>query len=163
MTHRTTESGGNAPRRDKPAAPHPAGHVLVPAVAIGCLSVGLAAGLELLDVLAKLNEGIARMVSRGGAEKFPKQLPDAGIWLAAALFAIGLAAAMLATHGLLRRVILWLSTSILVAAWAPVLSLAAHAPEIAAPWIATFWSGICALVYSSRHRMSEDGSFPASP
>jgi hypothetical protein len=52
--------------------------------------------------------------------------------------------------------LLWLSAVILVAAWAPVLSLAARAPDIAAPLVATIWSGICALVYVSRHRMPVD-------
>jgi hypothetical protein len=110
-----------------------------------------------------VNAGIARIVSRGGAEKFPNQLPDGGVWLAAALLSFGLAAAILGTPGAFRRVILWLSTVVLVAAWAPVLSLAAHAPEIAAPWIATLWSGVCAIVYTARHRMPCDGPFPASP
>jgi hypothetical protein len=142
--------------RPKNSHPHPAGHVLLPAAAIGGLSIVLAAGLELLGVLAQVNTGIARIVSRGGAETFPKQLPDWCLWLAAAGFAFGLAAAILGTSGHGRRVILWLSAVMLVAAWAPVLSLAAHAPDIAAPWIATVWSGVCALVYAARHRMPSD-------
>jgi hypothetical protein len=73
-------------------------------------------------VLARVNAGIARIVSRGGAEKFPRQLPDGGVWLAAVLLAFGLAATILGTAGTFRRVILWLSAVILVAAWAPVLS-----------------------------------------
>lgn len=149
------------PENEKPssevARPKPAGSVLLPAAAIGALSLGLAAGLELLHVLARMNQGIARIVSRGGAEKFPKQLPDWSVWLAAVLLSLGLAAAILGTPGTVRRVILWFSSVVLVAAWAPVLSLAAHAPEIAAPWIATLWSGVCALVYTSRHRMPSDG------
>jgi len=162
MTHRPTEPTANVKRRNKAAAPHPAGHVLRPAAAIGVLSLGLASGLELLGVLARVNDGIARIVSRGGAEKFPRHLPDGSVWLAAALFSFGLAAAMLGTPGPLRRVALWLSAVVLAAAWAPVLSLAAHAPEIAAPWIATFWSGVCAMVYTSRHRMPVDGISDAS-
>jgi hypothetical protein len=163
MTRRQPETSENVKRRNKPAQTHPAGSVLLPAAAIGILSLGLAAGLELLGVLARVNAGIARIVSRGGAEKFPQQLPDWGVWLTAALLAFGLAAAILGTPGAFRRVILWLSAVVLVAAWAPVLSLAAHAPEIAAPWIATLWSGVCAIVYTARHRMPCDGPFPASP
>ncbi len=136
--------------------PQPAGHVLLPAAAISGLSLALAAGLELTGVLANLNAGITRIVSRGGVENFPKQLPGWCPWLAAALFSFALAAGILGSPGPLRRVILWLSAVTLMAAWAPVLSLAAHAPEIAGPWIATVWSGVCALVYSSRHRMPVD-------
>jgi hypothetical protein len=163
MTHRQREPSENAKRRNKGVHTHPAGHVLLPVAAIGILSLGLAAGLELLGVLARVNAGIARIVSRGGAEKFPKQLPDWCVWFSAALLAFGLAAAILGTPGPVRRVILWLSTVMLLAAWAPVLSLAAHAPEIGAPWIATLWSGVCAIVYTARHRMPCDGPLPASP
>jgi hypothetical protein len=135
---------------------HPAGHVILPAAAFGGLSMVLAVGLELLGVLMRMNVLIARLVSRDGAETFPKTLPDWWIWLAATIFAFGIAAAILGTPGQLRRGLLWLSAIILVAAWAPVLSLAARSPEIAAPLVATVWSGICALVYASRHDMSAD-------
>jgi len=148
--------------RLKTPHPHPVGHVPLPTAAICGMSLALAAGLELSGVLAHVNAGIARIVSRGGAENFPKQVPGWCIWLAAALFSLALAAAILGTPGPVRRLMLWLSAVILVAAWAPVLSLAAHAPEIAGPWIATFWSGVCALVYTSRHRMPID-EIPASP
>jgi hypothetical protein len=127
------------------------------------LSLGLAAGLELLHMLERANEGIARIVAHGSADNFPKQLPTWSVWLAAALLAFGLAAAMLGTAGVVRRFILWLGAVVLVAAWAPVLSLAAHAPEIAAPWIATLWAGVCTLVYTSHHRMPADGINESSP
>lgn len=145
----------------KTAHNYPVGHVLLPVAAIGGLSLSLAVGLELLGLLARVNASIAGIVSRGGAEKFPNQLPDWVIWLAAALFSFGLAAAILGTPGACRRMILWLSTVILLAAWAPVLSLASHAPEIGGPWIATLWSGVCAIIYSSRHRMPVDEIFTA--
>jgi hypothetical protein len=136
--------------------PRPDGHVLVPAAAIGGLSVVLAAGLELLGILDRVDSSIARLVSREGMEKFSKQLPDWSIWLATAILAFGLTAAILATPGTWRRLILWLTTIVLVAAWAPVLSLASHAPDVAAPWIATLWSGVCAMVYTANHRMHAD-------
>lgn len=132
------------------------GHVLVPVAAIGGLSMVLAAGLGLLGILDRSNTQIARLVSRDGVEKFPKHLPEWSLWLAAGLLAFGLAAAILATSGTWRRVILWVTATVLVAAWAPVLSLASHAPDIAAPWIATLWAGVCAIVYSSNHRMPAD-------
>ena len=91
-------------------------------------------------------------------EKFPKHLPGWSIWLMTAVFAFGLAYAMLNTPGTWRRVMLWITALTLVAAWAPVLSLAAHAPEITAAWVATLWSGVCALVYTTHHRMPCDPS-----
>jgi hypothetical protein len=68
---------------------------------------------------------------------------------------------MLATPGGWRRFVLWITSVVLVSAWAPVLSLAAHAPEISAPWIAAVWSGVCALVYTANHRMPCEESLQA--
>ena len=137
------------------------GHVLGPAVAIGGLSLVLAAGLAGLGFLDRMNAGITRLVSRNGAEKFPKHLPDWSVWLAAVAFSCGLAIAILSTPGQGRRGILWVTSVLLIAAWAPVLSLAAHAPDIAAPWIATVWSGACAMVYAANHRMAGDETPPS--
>lgn len=132
------------------------GHVLVPAAAIGGLSVLLAAGLSVLGLLDRIDGVIATTVSRGGRESFPKHLPDPLIWLSTAILAFGLAFAMLSTDGILRRLSLWITSAVLVATWAPVLSLAAHSPAIAAPWIATVWSGVCTLVYTAKHRSGPD-------
>lgn len=135
--------------------------MLVPAAAIGSLSLILAAGLGLLGVLDRLGPAIAEVVSRHGRESFPKRLPDWSVWLAAVLFAFGLALAILSTPGTWRRLVLWLSALVLIAAWAPVLSLASHAPDVAAPWIATAWSGVCAMFYASNHHMACDPDGPA--
>jgi hypothetical protein len=139
------------------------GHVLVPGAAIGSMSLILAAGLELLGFLKHANRMIAGLVSRGGAEKFPKQLPEAVIWFAAWVFAFGLAWAVLAVPGHARRWFLWFATLFIVVAWAPVLSLAAHRPDIAAPFIATLWSGLCAIFYTINHRMPGDASAEKIP
>jgi hypothetical protein len=116
----------------------------------------LAAGLQMLGWLQRLNAEIARLVASTDNDSFQKTLPDRGVWLAAAVFALGLALAILGTPGHARRAILWISTLVVVTAWAPVLGLAAHAPNIAAPWIATLWSGACAMVYASQHHMACD-------
>ena len=130
--------------------------MLVPATAIGGLSVLLAAGLAATGILGRLDAMIATAVSRGGRETFPKHLPEPAIWVATAAFGFGLAFAILATAGTARRISLWITTMVLVGTWAPVLSLAAHAPSVAAPWIATVWSGVCALFYASNHHMACD-------
>lgn len=138
------------------------GHILIPGLTIGGLSITLAVGLAAFKAIDRANLWIATLVSRGGRETFPKHLSDAVIWTAAILLGIGIAIAILATPGTWRRLVLWISAVILTAAWAPVLSLAAHAPDIAVPWIATVWSGVCALVYTSNHRMDPDEN-PAPP
>jgi hypothetical protein len=142
--------------RDTSHHPRPPGHVLLPAAAIGGLAIVLSTGLALIGVLDRANRQIAALVSRDGAERFPKHLPEWAVWLATVTLAFGLTFAILETPGWWRRAILWLTTVILIAAWAPVLSLAAHAPDIAAPWIATVWSGACAIVYATNHRMACD-------
>ena len=142
--------------------PRPTGHLLVAAATIGGLSLILAAGLELLGFPDRLNAGIARLVARHGVATFPQHLPEWCIWLASAVFAFGLASAILGSPGSGRRAILWLTAMVLVTAWAPVLSLAAHAPDIAAPWIATLWAGVCAMVYATNHRMACDEPPPPS-
>ena len=152
----------SAVTREKNIPAQPVGFVWVPAATIAGLSMILAGGLELLGFLARLNAGIARFVSRNQAEIFPRRLPEWWVWLAAGVFALGLAAAILGTPGHGRRVVLWLTAVFLVGAWAPVLSLAAHVPAIAVPWVATLWSGACALVYAANHRMACD-TLPARP
>lgn len=132
------------------------GHIVVPALTIGGLSITLAVGLAALKAIDRANFWIAALVSRGGREPFPKHLSQAVIWLAAIVLAIGIATAILSTPGTWRRLVIWISAVVLTGAWAPVLSLAAHSPDIAAPWIATVWSGVCALVYASNHRMAAD-------
>lgn len=134
--------------------------MLVPAAAIGGLSIILAVGLGALGVLDRVGPAIAELVSRHGRESFPKRLPDWSVWLAAVLFAFGLALAVLSTPGVWRRFVLWLSSLVVIAAWAPVLSLASHAPDVAAPLVATLWSGVCALVYASKHHMACDEEGP---
>jgi len=139
--------------------PH-AGHVALPALAISGLSVVLVVGLELLGVLQRLNSLIAQAVSRDGAETFSKALPSSWIWISVVILSFGMAYAILGTPGQLGRWLLWLSAALLVAGWAPVLSLAAHRPDVAAPWIATVWSGICSLVYASRYATDDSNTPP---
>ncbi|MEO5916879.1 MAG: hypothetical protein ABIS50_21805 [Luteolibacter sp.] len=139
--------------------PRPAGHVLVPATIMGSLSLLLVAGLSVLGIMNRLDLLISKMVSHGKLETFPKSLPEWSLWLAAFVFAFGLSFSILSVPGGWRRVMLWLTALVVVAGWAPVLSLAAHAPEIAMPWIATLWSGVCALVYAGNHRMDCDENF----
>lgn len=128
----------------------------MPAAAIGSLSILLTAGLSVLGILGRVNGFIANGLLTGEAAGFSKALPEWSVWLAAVLFAFSLSFAILSVPGTWRRCVLWITAVVLVAAWAPVLSLAARAPDIAAPFIATVWSGVCALVYAGNHRMACD-------
>lgn len=140
----------------KSAHPPSAGHVLVPAAAIGSLSIVLVVGLSLLGILGRVNLLIANSISQGKAAAFPKSLPEWSPWLAAVLLAFALAFAILSVPGTWRRFVLWITTMVLIAGWAPVLGLAAHYPAIGAPLVAVLWSGVCAVVYAGNHRMPAD-------
>ena len=144
--------------RTEPKEPlnRPATHGLLPALAIGALSVVLAAGLAGFGILGRINTALGNALTHGQTDGFPKSLAGWQIWLATAAFAFGLAFAILHVPGTWRRVMLWLTAVVVTSAWAPVLVLAARAPEIGAPWIATVWSGVCALVYAANHRMACD-------
>lgn len=138
----------------EPATSRPPGHVLVPAAAIGSLSIVLAAGLHALGTLNVINAMIGRSLSNG--KELPKSLPMPVIWLVAILFAYGISFAILSVPGTWRRVVLWITAVVLIGTWAPVLALSAREPEISAVMIAVVWSGVCALVYAGSHRMPCD-------
>lgn len=137
--------------------PPPTGYVRIPAAAISSLSILLTAGLGILGILDRVNVMVAQLVvQEKAAAPFPKTVPDWAIGAATVAFAFGISWAILGVQSGWRQVLLWISALVLIAGWAPVLGLAAHAPDIAAPFIAVLWSGVCALVYSKNHRMAAD-------
>lgn len=135
------------PRLTNPAIP-----AAVTAITIGTLAVILAAGLNLLGLLTQANSLLVDTLSRIIGSGFPKALPPIGIWLATFILAIGLAFSLLCVQRPWQRAILWITTLAITAGWAPVLGLASFRPDIAAPWIATLWSGICSIIYARDHR-----------
>lgn len=134
----------------------PAGHVAVPAATISALSMLLVVGLHGLGLLARINEGVVRLMEQSIRGGFPHVLPLWAVWTGTAILALGLSFAILTVPATWRRLVLWISTLVILGAWGPVLAVAAHAPEIAAPWIACFWSGFCAIIYASNHGMACD-------
>jgi hypothetical protein len=145
----------------------PQGNVLVTAALIGSLAMLLAAGLNLLGLIARLDGLLAAGLRQGmlaaDATGFPKVLPAWGLWIGTAVVAYGLSVAMLAVPGTWRRLVLWVSLLLLVAGWAPVLALASHAPTVAAPLIACLWSGGCALVFAGSRQLPCERMPTASP
>jgi hypothetical protein len=70
---------------------------------------------------------------------------------------------MLATPHWWRRLILWVSLTLLTAGWLPVLALASWKLPPSLPMIALLWSGLCAFIYAQRHRLPcEAESIPAT-
>jgi hypothetical protein len=99
---------------------------------------------------------IEAFLKSGGLGGATKVLPLWAVWLAAGAGAFGLSAAILWVPANWRRGILLISALVVVAGWAPVLALASYRPDVAVPLLATFWAGLCALVYASRHHMPVD-------
>ncbi len=141
----------NVPRNSPPP-----GYVLAPATAIGSLAVVLAIGLGMLEFSERADAVIASWLDERGAAAFPHRLPEWMIWLAGALIAYALSLAMLAVPGIWRRLVLWITALILVIAWAPVLALSARQPTVSTGIVTVLWSGVCSLMYASRHRMECD-------
>lgn len=143
---------------------HSPGQILVTAAFIGSLALVLAAGLGVLGLTDRADAIftclLRQSLPQDGASGFPIVLPQSVLWLASALIAYGLALAMLGVPGTWRRLVLWLTTLVQVAAWAPVLALAARAPDVATPLIAALWSGGCSLAYARSHRMPYDAPPP---
>ncbi|MGL4399119.1 MAG: hypothetical protein ACRCXD_04575 [Luteolibacter sp.] len=132
--------------------------MLVPAAAIGALSLLLVVGLEVLNLMGAVDGMISKLVSQGAVRSFPKALPEWLVWLVTLVPAFGLPLAILSVAGVWRRCVLWITALVLMAGWAPVLALAAHFPDVGAPVIATLWSGVCAMVYAGSHRMAGEGT-----
>ena len=130
------------------------GHVLGPALAIGAMALVLAAGFGVLGLMDRADDLIRGMLALNRGAMLA--VPEWAVWLAAAVGAFGLAVAILLVPGHWRRVVLWVSALAVVAGWAPVLVLAAREPVVAVPLLATFWSGLCAFVYASKHHMAVD-------
>ncbi len=136
----------------------PNGQVRVPTAAIGLLSMLLVFGLSALGILARFDHLISGLVLRGRVDESSKTLATWAVYLATVIFGFGLSFAILGVPGTWRRVVLWITTVVLVAGWAPVLSLAGYFPAISAPLLAAFWTGICALIYAGNHQMACDES-----
>ena len=130
------------------------GSALLPAAVIASLSILLTAGLGVLGILSRVNMVVGKMVAQGkAAASVPQVLPDWVVGSATVIFAFGISWVLLSVRGGWRGLLLWMTSMVLLAGWAPVLELAAYSPDIGAPWIAVLWSGICALVYAKNHQM----------
>ncbi len=138
----------NVPRNTPPP-----GHVLAPAAAIGSLAAILALGLALLGLADRMDAVIAGWLGGG---VFPERVPPWVVWLGGGVVSYGLSLAILSVPGVWRRVVLWITALVVMAAWAPVLVLSARDPAISTGIIPVLWSGICSLVYAQRHRMEAD-------
>jgi hypothetical protein len=132
--------------------PKPPAHPGAAVLAIGGMSLVLAAALELLGFSKKLDALVSHWISGSGLEGEFRVLPDFSIWLWTAPLAFGLAAGMLGSRMNWRRTVLWVTTLFLTLAWIPVLALAGYKADVTTPLLALVWCGLWSMIYATRHQ-----------
>ncbi len=140
---------------DQTAHKHPA-HVAFATIAITLMAVGLAAGLEFLRIIDRLDAWITALVVKPGFSAPVNSLDSYLRWTVTTLLALSLTAVMLNISGSWRRIFVWVLAVIITSFWIPVLLLASHKPEIGVVMVGLLWAGCCAMVYTMNHEMPAD-------
>jgi hypothetical protein len=138
------------------SAPKPPAHPLAALLAIGGMSLALAAALELLGFSHRLDVLVAGWVKSTGLGGGFRALPAHAPWLWAVPLVFGLAGAMLGSRRSWRRLVLWATTLLLTLAWIPVLALAGYQAQVTMPLLALIWCGLWAMIYATRHQEPGD-------
>ena len=142
------------------AGEHP--HIGLAVLAAGAMALALAGGLLFLGLTARLDAALGHFFSPKGIGKPSLEADPVLLWLATAALAFALPAVILNIPGLWRRIVVWAGTFFLTLAWAPVMILAAHKPQIGVALVAVLWSGFCAMFYTMNHVLpvDRDGATP---
>jgi hypothetical protein len=130
---------------------HAHGSLSVTKILIGTMSLGLAVGMSLLGFLDAPNAMMTEWISLLGGEA--REIPASLMLLFAGFTAFFPVSVMLSCPGAWRRLIVWLSSLLLMLAWMPVLALAAWKFFPMIPLIAGVWSGMCAMIFAHRHSL----------
>jgi hypothetical protein len=136
----------------------PRGTVALPALAIGGMSLALAAGFNALGLLGRIERSLIAIPGQQGLSGEPQILPAWIAWSVAAGLAFVLPWLLLQSPASWRRAVLWLTVLALVLCWIPVMGLAAKWCPLAPSLVTVGWSGLCALIYGARHRMPCEGA-----
>jgi hypothetical protein len=136
----------------------PRGTVALPALAIGGMSLALAAGFHFLGLLGRIERSLIAIPGQQGLSGEPQILPAWIAWSVAAGLAFVLPWLLLQSPASWRRAVLWLTVLTLLLGWIPVMGLAAKWCPLAPSLVTVGWSGLCALIYGARHRMPCEGA-----
>jgi hypothetical protein len=140
------------------AAPKPPAHPGAAVLAIGGMSVVLAAVLEVLGFSRRFDGVVAGWMAGSGLGGDFRVLPVVVPWLWTVPMGFGLAAAMLGSRLAWRRAVLWGSTLFLTLSWIPVLALAGFRAPVTMPLLALVWCGLWSMIYAARHQEPGEGS-----
>jgi hypothetical protein len=132
--------------------PKPPAHPGAAVLAIGGMSLVLAAALELLGFSRKLDAAVAVWISGSGLGGGFRALPGYVPWLWTVPLVFGLAAGMLGSRLNWRRSVLWVTTLFLTLGWIPVLALAGCKAAVTTPLLALVWCGLWSMIYATRHQ-----------
>lgn len=135
----------------------PPGHVRLPVVLTGSMGMALAAGLQFFGFMDMLNRLLAGLFVDHPESLLPA-VPPTILWASTTVTAYGLAFVILEIPRNWRRIVIWISTMVVIAAWVPVASIANTQAPVASPLIAAAWAGLCTIIYAARHRMEADDS-----
>lgn len=135
----------------------PRGTVALPALAIGGMSLALAAGFHFLGLLGRIERSLLAIPGQLGLSGEPQVFPASIAWSVAAVLAFVLPWLVLQSPASWRRAVLWLTVLALIFGWIPVMGLAAKWCPLAPVLVTVAWSGLCSLIYGARHRMPCEG------
>lgn len=135
----------------------PRGTVALPASAIGGMSLAVALGFQSVGLNARIDASLLGWLNAMGLGTTPVVLPAAIGWGLSLLFGFGLSFAILESPGHARRAMLWLSTLVIVMGLLPVLGLSAKWWSQAPLLVSVVWSGLCSIIYATRHWMPCEG------
>lgn len=138
-------------------APKPPAHPGAAVLAIGGMSLALAAALEVLGFSRRLDGALAGWIDGSGLGGEFRELPGAVAWCWTVPLAFGLAAGMLGSRLHWRRAVLWVTTLFLTLAWIPVLALAGYRAACGMPLLALAWCGLWSMIYAARHQEPGEG------
>jgi hypothetical protein len=131
-------------------------HVVSATFAIALMAIALAAGLDFLKIIDRLDRWIVAVFLKPGLSAPVHALEPVVLWGGTVLLALGLSAVMLNVSGAWRRLLVWAFALVITFFWVPVLLLASHQPEIGVAVVAILWSGCCSMVYTMNHAMPAD-------
>lgn len=140
--------------------PLPPGHPTAACALTGGMGLALAAGLHVSGWLEVIDRNLNGAFANGEALAPLPSLSPAAIWLATSAFAFGIAWVLLQMPGNWRRITIWISAQVIMLGWIPVAAIAKSSIPAGGPWIACTWSGLCAIIYATRHRMPADAPPP---
>lgn len=120
--------------------------VVGPALLCSGLTLALLFVLRLVGVVEAMDRKLAGVFAGRLGETPVQQLPVAVTWGAAAVVALLLPLALFSCPHAWQRCLLWLSSVVVLAAWAPVLALAAHHPGVSPPVLAALLTGLLVLI-----------------